>query len=407
MNIPAIQAILSVVFIAIIKQWWLRCLFAVPCVFSILASIQEERWRCGKLAALFLLLVPSVCCAETVQVSADVRECYNGQCFSDRYVSAYGSATIVGKTARGEAVLLTAGHVVRDATNVRVAWDNTRIPARVLASRDDEVDAALLVASLPGQWTCNEVSAEHPDGQSVMLMGFPGTPHAVGVTRYGIYRGRFIERATVQGGMSGGPVFYRGRVVGVINARTQEASPRAVCTTGAELVVWMQSTLGYIPSCNCAAPSSPRPAVKPSPIAQQPAPPPPRDDVDLSPILSRLDAINDRIQRLEKMPLPQGERGPPGLLGEPGPPGPRGEKGERGPIGPPGANGTPVDYRQLERLRDELEATKEELAALKNSRIAVQIKSNGTLVDQDTYPITGPIVLDFRATERRDVPASE
>jgi hypothetical protein len=76
-------------------------------------------------------------------------------------------------------------------------------------------------------------------------------------------------------------------------------------------------------------------------------------------------------------------------------------------MGPPGANGTPADYRQLDRLRDELDAVREELAAMKTARIKVQIKSNGQLIDEDTYPITGPIVLDFRATERRDVPASE
>lgn len=328
-----------------------------------------------------LLLLPSVCMAETVQVSA-LGQCANGQC-----TTSYGSASIIGKTAEGKAVLLTAGHVVDGASNIRVAWGGGHVPAKVFASRnDDDVDAAILVAAIPGRWTCTEVSGDVPESAAVIVSGFPGDSLAVGSQRNGVWRGRYVERVTVHPGDSGGPVFYRGRVVGVVSGYRRDARQTVVCTPGASIVAWMTVTLGYVPRCECVPVPTPRPAVKPSPIALAPAPPPPPDEVDLSPILSRLDAINARLKRLEEMPLPSAEPGQPGERGATGPVGPRGEKGDRGPAG------IACDSREIASLR-------EEIAALKDSKVRVEIQQNGTTIDSEDYPLTGPIKLDFRGSD--------
>lgn len=172
MNIPAIQAILFVVFIAVIKQWWLRCLFAVPCVFSILASVQEERWRMRGLIAILLLLVPSIASADIVQIAHRRSVCDGQQC---RVETAYASAVTIGKNNAGDCVLLTAGHVADAGASVYVAWHAQWIPGKVIASRHDQAfDAAVVIARLPGDINCDPLSDDVPDQAEVMVCGFPG-----------------------------------------------------------------------------------------------------------------------------------------------------------------------------------------------------------------------------------------
>lgn len=334
--------------------------------------------------AFLLLLLPSVCCAETVKIEARRASCFNGyQC---QQVTTYGTGVIVGTLRDGRAAVLTAGHVVQGSSAVRIVWYKSQLLAgTVLGARNDAmVDAAIVAVQIPGKFDCAEISNRVTPNADVTISGYP---EAEACTRMrGTLLGSTISRVTVRQGMSGGPVFHDDKVVGIIRGHFVDGNRDSICTPGPMLRAWLIETIGYVPECDCEPPT-PKPAVKPSPIAS--VPPPPRDDVDLSPILSRLDAISERMQRLEKMPLPKGERGPAGIMGEPGPAGPRGERGERGPIGLPGANGTPVDYAQLERLRDELAETRKELEDFKRSRLTVHILENGKVIDEETYPILG------------------
>ncbi len=386
MNAPGIMAILFIIDIAIINKWWLRSLFAPIAAWCVLAAVEEAKYlaRLGKLI-LLLLLLPSMCSAETVKIEAHIQHCYNGnQC---SYSTGYGTGVIVGTLNDGRAAILTAGHVVEGSSAVRIHWWKKQIlAATVLGSRSDSMcDAALLAVNIPGKFFCHPISEKITPNADVRVDGYP---EMESITKlWGTLSGSTIARVTVRQGMSGGPVYHDNQVVGIIRGHYTTGSRDSICTPGPMLLAWIVDTIGYIPRCDCEQPT-PKPAVKPSPIAV--APPPPRDDVDLSPILARLDALDRRLQAFERLPVPSGERGPQGPTG---PMGPRGEKGDRGP------SGAPADSLELRRLRNELDA-------LKQSRIAVQIKSNGTLIDEDTYPITGPIVLDFRATEGRDVPAS-
>lgn len=378
------MAILFIVNIAIIDKWWLRSLFAPIGAWCVLAAVEEAKYwaRLGKMI-LLLLLLPSVCSAETVVVHTQSQDCISGNRCA--VLQGRGTGVIIGSTRDGRAAILTAGHVVAGAEQVQISWYHRQLlTATVVASRNDAmIDAALLAVRIPGEWNCNPLSDKVTPDVDVDVTGYPESQACI-VMR-GTLSGATISRATVRQGMSGGPVLRDGAVVGIIRGHYANGNRDSICTPGPVLCSWLRETIGYVPGCEQP---TPKPAVKPSPIAV--APPPPRDDVDLSPILARLDALDRRLQAFERLPVPSGERGPQGPTG---PMGPRGEKGERGP------SGAPADSLELRRLRNELDA-------LKQSRIAVQIKSNGTLIDEDTYPITGPIVLDFRATERRDVPAT-
>lgn len=337
--------------------------------------------------AILLLLLPSIATAEVVSVQTESQQCTNG--YACTVVKGYGSGVIVGTLRDGRAALLTAGHVVSGARSVHISWyKNQWLAATVLASRDDGiVDAAILAVNIPGQWECEPILETVPPTADVELWGFPDMSLEMR-TFPGLLSGRTIQRVTAKQGMSGGPVIYDGKVAGIIRGHYRDGNRESICTPGPVLCAWLKETIGYVPTCKRDSP--PKPAVKPSPAAI--APPPPRDDDGR--VISMLESIDKRLRRIESMPLPTAERGEPGPPGERGPVGPRGEKGERGPAG------IPADSREIAVLRSEI-------AAMKNARVKVQIKQNGTLVDEDTYPITGPIVLDFRATERRDVPASE
>lgn len=328
--------------------------------------------------AILLLLLPSVAMAENVIIRADLQCTDRNQCTQQQSL---GSGVIIGELTDGRAAVLTAGHVIDGSYRVRIHWYNDQLlSATVLGSRHDAMaDVALLAVRIPGKFMCNEVSDKLTPNADVTVKGFPEI-HQRWTTRTGPLSGRVVKVQVWQGD-SGGPVLSDGKVVGIISGYDSDRRGDAICTPGPVLCSWVKETLGYIPRCDC---EPQRPAVRPSPIAV--APPPPRDDIDLSPLLAKLELIDRRLRQLESMPLP---KGPPGIMGEPGPQGPRGERGERGPIGPPGANGTPVDYRQLDRLRDELEATRKELADFKRSRLTVQMLENGKVIDEETYPIIG------------------
>lgn len=388
MNTLGILAILFVILIALISQWWLRLFFAIPCAFAILAAVEEAKsW--AKLPSMFLmLLVPSVCCADIVLVRK--QDCNDNACT----IASYASASIIGKNRSGEAVLLSAGHFANTGETVHILWNRAWMPSTVIASQnDDQMDLCVFSARLSGSWKCEPVSDDIPDAAVVDVCGYAGPDTRTYAARRGVWRGHFIERVTVRQGDSGGPIMYRGRVVGVVRGHYTDGNRETVFTPGAVIIPWLVRVGGYVPQCDCEP--TPKPAVRPSPIAvaPKPVPPPPTDEVDLSPVLAKLDAIEKRIQCLEKMPIPQGERGPPGLLGQ---------------VGPPGANGTPVDYRQLDQLRGELADLRKELDDLKLARITVQMRQNGKVLDEDTYPIRGydidettgfkvprPIKLDF------------
>ena len=139
---------------------------------------------------------------------------------------------------------------------------------------------------------------------------------------------------------------------------------------------WLKQRIGYVPEC-CVPDAPPGP---PTPIPEKPQPTPIPEKPQPTPIPADISARLDRIEKalagFAPLPGPQGR------------PGERGPAGAPGPAGPPGRDGASVDDARITALE-------KELAALKAEKITVRITSNGETIDEDTYPRTGPIVLDF------------
>lgn len=327
-----------------------------------------------ELMILAVLCAASVASAEVVSVETSSTRCVNGyQC---QQVTGRGTGVIIGELSDGRAAVLTAGHVVAGSQSVMVWWyQGQRLAATVLASRNDGmVDAALLAMRIPGQFHCVPLSDQVMPDVDVKIDGFPEMSTTVQTFR-GRLSGCTISRVTVKQGMSGGPVVYDGKIVGIISGHYVDGNRDSVCTPGPVLCSWLRSTVGYVPRCAESRPTQ-KPAVKPSPIAV--APPPPRDDDGIDRIVAKLDAIERRLTVIERMPIQAGERGEQGPPGECGPMGPRGERGERG------LPGQPADRSEMARLWAEIES-------LKKTQLTVQMKANGVVVDEDEFPITGYI----------------
>ena len=370
-NIPSILAILFLLAVVLINQWWLRLLFAPLVAFAIFAAVAEAKhWR--KIMLFALACSPSLLYAEVVCVETSSTQCVNGyQC---QQVTGRGTGVIIGELSDGRAAVLTAGHVVTGSQSVMVWWyQGQRLAATVLASRNDGmVDAALLAVRIPGPFHCAPLSDQVMPDVDVKIDGFPEMSTTVQTFR-GRLSGSTISRVTVRQGMSGGPVIYDGKIVGIIRGHYADGNRESICTSGPVLCSWLRETIGYVPRCAESRPTQ-KPAVKPSPIAI--APPPPRDDDGIDRIVAKLDAIERRLTVIERMPIQPGERGEQGPPGERGPIGPRGEKGDRG------LPGQSADRSEMARLWAEIES-------LKKTQLTVQMKANGIVVDEDQYPIAG------------------
>ncbi len=280
MNAPGIIGIMLVITISVISQWWLRSFFAVFVAFCIFAAVEEAKYwaRLGKLI-LLLFLLPSAASAEMVVVQS--QDCANNRCAVQQ---GSGSGVIIGELRDRRAAVLTAGHVVRDATAVHIRWyEGQWLSASVLAARTDTVaDLAVLAVRIPGKWTCNEVSSQlPPSSASVLVAGFPGA-NVPALELRGTIAGNTVQSVTARGGMSGGPVLYDGRVVGIVRGFYSQGKPDTNCTSGPVITQWLHETLGYIPADphNRTA----KPAVKPSRAALVPRPP---EDLPALPIVAK------------------------------------------------------------------------------------------------------------------------
>lgn len=335
-------------------------------------------------AAAGILLGAIVAQAEVVQIIGETGQCTPAGCTAKTRF--FGTGVLIGKLRDGNVAVLTAGHVVRGAAVVHVQWYGSQmLPARTLAFRDDSmVDAAILSVRIDGPYGCAQLSDEIPDGSSVQVIGFPeGIGQAV--THHGIFASRTVERIRVKQGESGGPVLYRGKCVGIVCGYYQTPPHSTVVTSGPTLVAWVRDALGYLPQCGADEQHAPGP---PTQQEQQ------RDGLvtkqDIRDVIARLQAVELQLASLEPQRGPAGPQGPPGPQGERGIMGGRGPQGERGP---PGAD---ADGRLIARLQSELASLRQDVQALQELSVTVQIREDGRIVDQDVYPITKPIVLDFQ-----------
>lgn len=299
------------------------------------------------------LLCLSLCCTkargEVVRVEITGREnCESGNC---SLVSAVASGVTVGRLPDGSDGILTAGHSYRGMESARtvVCWfEEQRLPARVIAI-GESVDAALLSVRLPTSPKCSALAETAKSGELVRCYGFPADREYQ--AHEGMLAGDVVPGVFSIPGESGGPVFQSGQIVGLIRGNDHQGMVIESC---ARIRVWMRAQIGYIPECG------PRAVAQPQKRPVAPAPPAESVACDCA---GRFAEINSKIEKI------QAGRVDGRLL---------------------------VEIRtDLDRLQSEYDDLAKRLKAVEDSRIAVQIRSKGKVVDEDTYPRTGPIILDF------------
>jgi len=268
---------------------------------------------------------------------AMTRAQFSGQCRWDpvthqqtcEKIVDWGSAVCVGDLPDGQVVYATCWHNVE---HVYAGWgrdknfgfhlivNGKQYPASILTGNPPR-DYALVTIKGPG--TPVDIELETPLNQEVETAGFPGGTQLVtarqrieGVSNLGDYLG---DRQ-VGHGHSGGGVFFRGRLAGIVWG---SGPGRSTIVPASQIV---NACRRFKVRCKIRG----RLAFDPSQQQGQQqinVPPPPAIPVDPPELLP---------------PPPStvaGPAGPPGSPGSPGSPGQAGAKGERGERGPIGAAG--------------------------------------------------------------------
>lgn len=130
-----------------------------------------------------------------------------------------GSAVFV----RGDGVLLTAAHVVKGTSLVRLETNDSRVYRAVVSARDEKLDIALLKIDHPQErFRAARIGAERPLGWPVYAIGNPAWFKAAItagiIAAYDYEDRRLISDAFVEHGSSGGGLFDAtdGRLIGIV-----------------------------------------------------------------------------------------------------------------------------------------------------------------------------------------------
>lgn len=317
------------------------------------------------LAALSVFGLPFLCglahgadSASTVVVRAMCRDCNTQRCKPP--YPAFGSGVVIGTLNDGQTAVLTAAHVLRDYVSVAICdnfgqWQ----PATVVMSQlNSDFDVALLSVTMPGV-QCGYLVESNVDADIDLCGYVPGRGWRYGRGRLVVKERRVYGIAATQG-ESGGPITHGAAIHGIVWGTDGHTSS---VTESSRIRLWLQSRLGYIPSCAAPAPPANNPPV---------APPPPTESHDHSELIAEIAELRRIVASIPAGPPGErgpegppgrtgdrgpegrtGERGPPGATGARGEPGPQGRTGDRGPAGPPGDS---VKVDALEQRVTALEA---------------------------------------------------
>lgn len=278
-------------------------------------------------------------------------------------IESLGSGTCISSDA-GVSHIITCKHIFHSALQsknyaVFVLINGRWIPA-AYGGMSRNWDLALVkVNAVIETVEIDDVTEAHQP-EVVESIGYPGdatTPVRIVHQTAGISRDGFIfTNRQVAGGTSGGGLFRRNRLRGVIWG-TDKQNPGSFAVHGRDVVAFLD--LARV-RCRCRS----RSAIVYKPPVVQPVPPPPPVPVD-------------------PLPPPIGAPGPQGPPGAPGAQGPAGPKGDTGPAG---RDADPAI----------IEALKSRISALESRPIKVQlIDETGAVVSEQTYAPGAPIRLRF------------
>jgi hypothetical protein len=298
----------------------------------------------------FLLLASTAFCGDTVAIRT--QKCTQFGCENGA-----GSGVVIGKTDKGHYVIATAKHVIAGVQKASICVaENDWRPCTAIYPLPGIYDAGFVTLDYDGNLDAVDILEDDPSpGESMTFSGFSGG------TDYEKGRGKIqslgVARTTprVQHGQSGGGVYdAEGRLIGIVNAYDAQGhllyapmgEVRKTC-----LREWKIFWGRCVP--------------RRRPPQQQPPP-------DLGPV--------------DPTPLPDA---------------PIPLTGRDGKDGKDGRDGKDADEAIIVSLTQQLTTIKAELAALKASKIPVQILNpDGTIFDQAEYELGKPIKLQLAPVKK-------
>lgn len=280
-------------------------------------------------------------------------------------VESFGSGTCVD-ASNGVARIVTCKHIFRAAM---AAWDSHAVFILIdgrwqkgkclgVASNTDLAVVEVRAALVPTEIDDTESSDKGEDAESV---GFPETAEVTTRLRHRISgmstNGEILTDTRVLPGTSGGGLFLRGRLRGVIVESAASPRDRLSVAIHGRIVRNLLDNMRI--RCRCRSRSQQ--------VIAPPVPPPPADYV----------------------PPIQGPSVVAGPKGDPGTPGERGPKGDAGPQGERGPAGRDADASLIATLQ-------QRITVLESRPIKVQlIDESGAVVSEQSYAPGSPIKLRF------------
>lgn len=305
------------------------------------------------------------------------------QVISCRLTTINGSAVCVGLKS-GRLVFATCSHnlteVIEDKSKSAIAWIETagRIVPVVYQNDEPEGDLALVITKEPAsslQVPPVELEDDVNLGDEAEAIGYPDQ-------RYMLVRQRIVARdrlaihgdRNIRKGHSGGGLFVRGRLAGILRtSNLPEAGVQGSGIVATSRLRWLldHSRVRY----RCRV----RGVVRDFNTGNVTAPPVPPPPVEVG---------TDSRPREPPAEVPLiGPTGPQGPKGDKGDQGSPGERGQPGPVGPAGKDSDPA---LIESLR-------ERIAVLESRSITVQLIDDvGQVVSEQSYAPGKPIRLQLQ-----------
>lgn len=354
------------------------------------SDIWFRRFCHGVLAVVVIVVFLVVCqssygqVAKVIVSTSRAQSCEPNLCVPGGTVKSYGSCVCIAQSD-GRCYYLTAGHVIRGATSIHVSLNDGLHEATVLAATDEPDLALIAVGGCKGD-PFPLYDGQVNKGTELDFVGFTQGG------RYSLRKGALIgyrhdgyidARITVDNGDSGGPLLLNNKTVGILSGYYTRDRYTSRSVGSDVCIAWLRSR-GFD--------FGNQPQDRPSPVT------PPGQPTHVTDDQGALLQLRSEIAELRVLIESGAIRGPQGPAGKDGRNGVDGKQGPPGKDGRDGVDGVTPDLRPIE---SRLSALESELSAMKNWKRRMLLVEDGNVIDDESYGINEPIVLDVKRFQRK------
>lgn len=352
------------------------------------SNILFRRFRHAILASV-VIVVFLACCQPSYGQVAKCGAPVSQQCTPNGCTQVTGWGTCVCIAVKhGRRYFLTSGHNITDG-GFYICLDGW-VEARV-ECHTETPDLALVSVQDSGQGSVYSLySWQANKGTEVTFVGYPKYSPRSAVVRKGSILGYanpyYVDAAIrVEHGDSGGPLLVNGSVAGVVFGRSKSNGSIAMAVDSETCLAWLRSRGFDFGNHEQDGPS--RPDTPPG--GTPPATP------DNPEAFLKLQAQISELRVLIESGAIRGPQGPPGKDGRNGV---DGKQGQPGKDGRDGVDGVTPDLTAVELRLSKLES---ELTTMKNWKRRMLLVEDGNVIDDESYGINEPIVLDVKRFQRK------